>query len=300
MTFAIIQLFILQLILPSIFIFNLFQGKYKGKLEWLIQASLATAYISWNTFSGRWDWVIYYLRFLFPILLFIALWVSWRKINKKTAPESYTGKDKALLGLYGVIATVFVLYHIPIISGFSPDEEVIHLEFPLEEGAYYVGHGGSSTMLNYHNAYPDQQYALDILQLNAFGVRAVGLYPKDVEAYKIYGAQLVSPCTGEIIDARSHMPDLTPPEMDPENALGNFIHMVCDQEDAHIYIAHMQEDSLLVEAGEKVEAGDTLGAVGNSGNTTEPHLHIHAEIDGQGVPIKFSGRFLVRNSVVFQ
>ena len=44
-------------------------------------------------------------------------------------------------------------------------------------------------------------------------------------------------------------------------------------------------------------AGDPLGRVGNSGNTTEPHLHVHA-VDpetGQGVPVSFGGRSPVRN-----
>ncbi|MGI9182408.1 MAG: hypothetical protein ACR2H9_18165 [Longimicrobiaceae bacterium] len=49
-----------------------------------------------------------------------------------------------------------------------------------------------------------------------------------------------------------------------------------------------------------------LGRVGNSGNTTQPHLHIHGErggtatsiLDGEGVPIRFDGHFLVRNSLV--
>jgi murein DD-endopeptidase MepM/ murein hydrolase activator NlpD len=63
-------------------------------------------------------------------------------------------------------------------------------------------------------------------------------------------------------------------------------------------MAHMQDGSIMVEAGMKVKAGQEIGAVGNSGNTTEPHLHIHAELNGEGVPLRFSGRFLARNSVV--
>ncbi|WP_425492702.1 M23 family metallopeptidase [Lysinibacillus agricola] len=50
--------------------------------------------------------------------------------------------------------------------------------------------------------------------------------------------------------------------------------------------------------GEKVKEGQILGKVGNSGNTSDPHLHIHAEKDGKGVAITFNDRFLVRNSLV--
>ncbi len=49
--------------------------------------------------------------------------------------------------------------------------------------------------------------------------------------------------------------------------------------------------------GARVEAGDLLGLAGNSGNTSEPHLHIHAvdAATGLGVPMAFDGRVPLRN-----
>jgi murein DD-endopeptidase MepM/ murein hydrolase activator NlpD len=60
-----------------------------------------------------------------------------------------------------------------------------------------------------------------------------------------------------------------------------------------------------VTPGTGVEEGDVLGQVGNSGTTSQPHLHLHAErggtpneiLNGEGVPIELDGRFLVRNSL---
>ncbi|WP_260412143.1 M23 family metallopeptidase [Alkalihalobacillus sp. TS-13] len=54
------------------------------------------------------------------------------------------------------------------------------------------------------------------------------------------------------------------------------------------------------DVGGFVKKGEEIGLVGNSGNTSEPHIHIHAGKDGKGVPIRFNGRFLVRNSLVCQ
>jgi len=70
-------------------------------------------------------------------------------------------------------------------------------------------------------------------------------------------------------------------------------------------MAHMMQGSVAVQAGDAVREGAFMGQVGNSGNTTQPHLHIHVErggapgeiLDGRGVPATFNGRFLVRNSV---
>lgn len=65
-----------------------------------------------------------------------------------------------------------------------------------------------------------------------------------------------------------------------------------------IEVAHLQRGSVRVKVGQNIHLGDGLGLVGNSGNTSEPHLHIHA-VDlrtNEGVPITFDGRYPVRNS----
>ena len=73
---------------------------------------------------------------------------------------------------------------------------------------------------------------------------------------------------------------------------------------ARILLAHFQKGSIEVAEGALVQEGQPLGRVGNSGNSSEPHLHIHAYLgngdfdEGIGVPITFSGRFLVRGSTV--
>ena len=51
-------------------------------------------------------------------------------------------------------------------------------------------------------------------------------------------------------------------------------------------LAHLQRGSVRVEAGDRVRAGDVLGLTGNSGNSSEPHLHFHV----QDRPGLFGGR----------
>ncbi|PBB04648.1 M23 family metallopeptidase [Salimicrobium humidisoli] len=300
MTLTIIQLTIFQFILPAFFIFTLLKGKFKGKMDWALQALTFTTYISWVFFFGRWDWTIYYVRFLWPLLLIIVLYISWRKVRLQHPPKSYAWKDKTGFTFYILLTAIFVFYHIQIFSGYSTNEEAIELAFPLDNGTYYVGQGGASTQINQHHANLEQQYALDIVQLNPLGVRSTGIYPAELDRYKIYGAELVSPCSGKIVGARTDMTDLNPPEANPEQPRGNYVQIKCERNEANVLIAHMQEDSATVKAGDKVKTGEPIGLVGNSGNTSEPHLHIHAEESGEGVPIEFNGRFLVRNSLIWE
>jgi murein DD-endopeptidase MepM/ murein hydrolase activator NlpD len=99
------------------------------------------------------------------------------------------------------------------------------------------------------------------------------------------------------------LPDLVPPETDREAPAGNHVIVTCQGVD--VLLAHLQRGSVLVRADAVVTVGQPLGRVGNSGNTSEPHLHIHAVqsgsqnvLDGVGVPLLFDRRFPVRNTLL--
>jgi murein DD-endopeptidase MepM/ murein hydrolase activator NlpD len=93
--------------------------------------------------------------------------------------------------------------------------------------------------------------------------------------------------------------------MDPDNPAGNYLAIEMESSPFTIVLAHVQKSSFLIEKGERVQKGQPLCRVGNSGNTSEPHLHIHAVksgedllFEGAGIPMKFNHRFLVRNNRV--
>ena len=159
-------------------------------------------------------------------------------------------------------------------------------------------------MVNLHVVSTSQRYALDLLKLNAIGVRARGLYPSDPKRYAIFGADVVSPCDGVVAAAEDGFMDLSPPERDLEHRAGNYI--AIESGGATVYLAHLMRGSVAVKSGERISKGQILGRVGNSGNTTEPHLHIHAEEGSfpghfsgkRGIPMRFNRRFLVRNDCV--
>jgi murein DD-endopeptidase MepM/ murein hydrolase activator NlpD len=53
-------------------------------------------------------------------------------------------------------------------------------------------------------------------------------------------------------------------------------HIVVDIGNGHFaFYAHLKPGSLRVRVGDRVKRGQVLGLVGNSGNSTEPHLHFH-------------------------
>ncbi|WP_339253580.1 M23 family metallopeptidase [Sporosarcina sp. FSL W8-0480] len=296
--FGIIFSVALLIVLPIVFIGVLWKANFKTKLEWLLDVLTTSVLLIWLFQSGNWSWVGYFFRYLWLGLFIVALMISWKKMRSLPFTIKYDKNQKSSIGIHVFLLLVFGAYNVFIFPSYSVNEESIELEFPLRQGTYYVGHGGNSTQMNYHHAYESQKFALDILKLNKLGIRASGLYPKDLYKYAIYGDELFSPCNGKVVESRNDLPDLTPPEMNPENPEGNYVALVCEQHEATLFLAHMQKGSVKVVEGEEVKTGQLLGKVGNSGNTSEPHLHIHAELDGKGVPITFNDRFLVRNSLV--
>ena len=299
MLFAIFQLILFQFILPVVFMIPLWRGSFHSKIDWMIQVLFNLVFISWLFLSSAWSWFSYYFRFIWPILLILAIYQSWKKVRPLPLRIKFSRSQKWSLGIHTVLILIFGLYNVFIFSGFTTEDNAVELEFPLKNGTYYVGQGGDHVQINYHHPYLAQQYAIDIIKLNRVGARASGIYPKQPDRYVIYGDELYSPCTGNVVEARNHLPDLAPPDTDSERPEGNYINLYCEGEDVNVYIAHMQKGSVAAEEGDNVQKGQFIGKVGNSGNTTEPHLHIHAEKDGEGVPIRFNGKFLVRNSLVW-
>ena len=159
---------------------------------------------------------------------------------------------------------------------------------PLGPGRYLVVAGGASAAVNPHfltlgeeprfAAYRGQSHAVDIVGLTPLGLTGEGAMPQNPQAYAIYGAAVLSPCDGEIVVARDGLPDQQVPEMDTANLAGNFV--VVDCGGFRAVMAHLAPGSLSVAAGDSVTEGQRLAVVGNSGNTAQPHLHLHVQSGG--------------------
>jgi hypothetical protein len=185
--------------------------------------------------------------------------------------------------------------------------EAIEILPPLASGVYFVGQGGGSSQVNHHFLNESQRFALDILRLNWLTMRAWGFFPRRLGRYAIYGTQVLCPVAGVVTAVVDELPDMDPlVQRDTGDIAGNHIVIRCGaRTDTFVGLAHLLAGSIQVRVGDAVSAGQPLARVGNSGNTTEPHLHIHAKtggapdsmLDGQGIPLRIHGRFLMRNDL---
>ncbi|MFH8342859.1 M23 family metallopeptidase [Streptomyces sp. AM6-12] len=159
------------------------------------------------------------------------------------------------------------------------------LDFPLRDGRWLVGQGGGRS-LNHHAAFPEQRGALDLIQVGPDGSRNAGGRGGN-ERYLVYGQPVFAPCDGTVVSAAGLVEDQEPGVIRYQPPYGN--HVWIDTGAEIVKLAHLRPGTVTVAAGDVVRAGQLLGEVGNSGNSSEPHLHIHAERDGLGLDLEFRG-----------
>ncbi len=176
------------------------------------------------------------------------------------------------------------------IKGGRTPATAIALELPLR-GEWFVAQGGPTELTNHHHASASQRCALDLIRLGADG-RSFEGDRRVASSYHAWDSPVYAPAAGTVTVAEDGLPDMPIGDTDPANPAGN--HVVLETpEGVRIWLAHLRRGSVAVKVDEPVRAGQLIGHVGNSGNSTEPHLHIHAEIGGDsawaGVPILFTG-----------
>ena len=254
--------------------------------------------------TARWDIVGIYLKNVFLILYFIACVVEYKRIKKPTKPQN------KIVTILGISVSILLIVYMSGVNwftfrGYSTPEATIDLMSPLRNNQYIVVHGGASPFTNAHFHVRPQNYALDIVRLNSFGMRAASIAGgSNLNNYVIYGDSVFSPCAGTVVITVDEYDDLKPPNTDTEHLAGNHILIECGG--VEILLAHLKKGSIVVNEGDSVTTNSVLGQVGNTGNTSEPHLHMHVErggesktiLDGEAVPFTINTQFLVRGDII--
>ena len=271
----------------------------------MIELALFGLYIIDLFLTGVWPLTYGYLiRYVLLIVFVIVAVKSFFNVDR-TFYFKLLPINQLLLNIVYLCVICFFAARITLaFMGSTHPKSSVEMEFPLKGKTFYVVHGGSNPIINHHFFVSAQKYALDITKLNSYGFRANSLFPSQLKDFFIYETTVYSPCDGIVVDAVDEHEDLAPREMDPSHPAGNYLAIKKKDSEVVVILAHLMKDTLLFKKGETILQGQPIAKVGNSGNTTEPHLHIHATLQeegedilftGSGVPITFKKRFLVRN-----
>lgn len=187
-------------------------------------------------------------------------------------------------------------------SSYADHKSAVSFRLPLED-SISVAWGGDQISQNYHAAYADQRWAYDF-----FILRDGQSFDGDstqLTSYFCYGKPILSPAAGKVVLVTDSLPDMPIGVTNVLSPCGNHI-VVQVAPKEFLFMCHLKPGSVRVQAGDSIRQGAMLAQIGNSGNTSEPHLHIHLQnnkhdLFGEGVPLffdhYFSGKRFVRRGM---
>ena len=161
---------------------------------------------------------------------------------------------------------------------------------PVKE-EWFIFWGGTNEFINYHYAYASQRYAYDLVIMKG------GQSYKDTtirnENYYAFNKEVVAPADGQVVKVIDNIADNVPGEMNesqPQPA-GNYV-VIEHQNNEYSMLAHFKQHSIQVKEGDSIKQGQVIGLCGNSGNSSEPHIHFQVMnsedyVNGQSIRIRF-------------
>jgi murein DD-endopeptidase MepM/ murein hydrolase activator NlpD len=143
------------------------------------------------------------------------------------------------------------------------------------KGEWSVTWGGDTKEQNYHVESVAQKNACDFLIYDEKGLTHKGTGEAN-EDYYAFGKELYAPCDGEVVLVVDGIKDNIPGVLNPIYIPGNTV-IIKTANGEFVFFAHFKQHSIIVKQGQKVTTGALLGLCGNSGNSSEPHLHFHLQ-----------------------
>lgn len=229
-------------------------------------------YIPWANYGSA------YLKYIYLIILFVILTISFRNRQRNTHTNEST-YNKVTYFIVSTLLTVFLLNI--TISHLKVDYEKsdeINLSFPFKNGSYYIKSGGSNNWLNYHrNLDTIYHKALDIIKINKYGYSGNSIFKpanRKQDLY-IYSDSVFSPIGGKIVSViNSEKDHHIGNQNDFKDLKANGI--AIESSRYIIELIHLKQNSIPLNVGDLIKQGEFIGLIGNSGQSGQPHLHIHA------------------------
>jgi murein DD-endopeptidase MepM/ murein hydrolase activator NlpD len=209
----------------------------------------------------------------------IAVIYVWVTVDTaQDVPDALRHKISAKVGAYPDDIAIETL---PLAVNRRP---VLVLTPPLRGDNWVAANGPSNTSGHRRALIPvdgrswiSQRFAIDWVQLFPDGVTFHG-DKADNKNYRAYGQEALAVADGVVTETKDGIPQNIPGAnsravpITLETIGGN--HVILDLgHGVFAFYAHLQPGSLRVKVGDKVKTGQVLGLVGNTGNSTEPHLH---------------------------
>jgi len=199
---------------------------------------------------------------LFCLIVLAVAAIRQRRLSRPVVIQG-------LVAILALLPAVMLIVPVPYPASIATMRPAAAVRLPANVPLKVLA-GGDNLQVNHHVVVPDQRWAYDL---------AVAPYltgSASLDDYGCYGVPVVAPAAGTVVDAHDGEPDETPgvSSNNWQAPTGNhvFIRLATG---TYLVLAHLKQGSVTVQKGQAVEEGQQIGQCGNSGNTSEPHIHIH-------------------------
>lgn len=141
-------------------------------------------------------------------------------------------------------------------------------------GILMISNGGRTAETNNHYK-PDGQGSKNQIYAYDFRTENTGKEKRN-EDYPVFGLEVIAPADGEIVQVINGAFDCEPGDFDRSVGVGNAV-IIDHKNGEYCLLCHFKYDSIVVKVGDRVRQGDKLGLCGNSGNTSQPHIHFNLQ-----------------------
>lgn len=193
--------------------------------------------------------------------------------------------------IFGMIIASFKYNPAPDKDNFVP---TVLYSLPFNE-RWVAVNGGVVKAISHSWDIQAQRYAYDFIMMDnsAKSYTDKGLSVTD---YYCYGKKILAPADGVVVEAKDNCKDsiiIGKGKTDPliKDIRGNYI-VIKHAENEYSVLAHLAPGSILVKKGQSVKRKEYIALCGNTGNTSEPHLHFQIQngtsfFTSAGLPIHF-------------
>lgn len=148
-------------------------------------------------------------------------------------------------------------------------------------GEWLVANGGVTRRTSHSWDLPNQRYAYDLVRGEDWLEEGSRRERRSLADFSAFGQPVFAPADGIVVRARDGQRDYRFPgsgavDMWCRDIRGNHV-LIQHRQDEFSLLAHLRKGSVAVAAGDCVRVGQKIGECGNSGHSTQPHLHFHVQ-----------------------
>lgn len=149
-----------------------------------------------------------------------------------------------------------------------------HLILPFNR-TWLVSNGGRTVETNNHLRFADGSGPQNQLFAYDFRFESSGK-EKTLEEYQAFGKKVIAPADGTVIQVIDGAIDVLPGERDRAVGVGNAV-IIDHHNGEYSLLCHFKYQSIRVKVGDNIKQEQVLGLCGNTGNTSEPHIHFNLQ-----------------------